>query len=621
MHRTIRPLAALLCLAVAAGGSAQDDKKDADKKEDGKAKIAVFTISGAVTEAPAADDPFFGQVGSESLYSLLKRLREAGKDDGIDAILLMTDGGSLGTAQTQEMRDAIAGIKASGKKVHAHATSLSLGSYSLLCMADRLTVVPTGDVSIVGLYAEVPYYRGALDLIGIEPDFLTVGTHKSAAESFVRKGPSENAETMQNWLLDSLYGQLVGMVAKGRGVEQDKVRQWIDNGPYSAEEAVANGIVDGTIHRVDLVKELQETYGEDLVFEKKYGKKKGPDVDFSSPFALFKIFGDALKGESGKADDKAAIGVVYVEGPIFLGSESSSPFPLSFTGAGAYSTPIAKALQKAADDDSIKAVVLRVNSPGGSATASEVILRSARQVADEKPLVVSMGDVAASGGYYVSMAAERIFADGATVTGSIGVVGGKLATGSMWNRFGVQYHTYQRGANAHLLGSLNTWSESEKKIVQDSMDEIYKVFTGHVTANRGDKLTKPLEDIAGGRVYTGAQALDLGLVDQLGSLDDALSYAAGKAELGEDYDVRIIPKTRNFLQILLEDGKDDDSKRQLALPAARPTAPVDVFGMASPLLERLDPAGAAMIRGMLSRLDMIQRERAVLLAPEYRFSW
>src|SRR5205085_4145641 len=234
--------------------------------------------------------------------------------------------------------------------------------------------------------------------------------------------------------------------------------------------------------------------------------------------------------------EKNAVGIVYVDGTIALGTGKSSPFG---GATGAHSTDIRKALDDAARDDSIKAVVLRVDSPGGSAVASEIILDATRRVKAKKPFVVSMGDVAGSGGYYVACASDVIFADESTITGSIGVVSGKLVTSGAWKKIGVTFKSYKRGENAGMLSSDEPFSKTERERMQGYMDEIYNVFKGHVVAIRGKKLAKPIDELAGGRVYTGKQALELGLVDRIGTLEDAIQYVAKEAKVS-GYEVREI---------------------------------------------------------------------------------
>lgn len=244
---------------------------------------------------------------------------------------------------------------------------------------------------------------------------------------------------MENWLLDSVYDTAISQIAAGRKVSEAQVRQWIDNGPYTSEKAKAVGMIDAVEDRAELTQMLRKEFGPDTVFEKRYGAEKQPELNFSNPFAMMGVFAQLMNPPKAGAG-KPAVGVVYVNGPIVTGASDSNPL----LGQLAASTDIAKALDQAADDNSVKAVVLRVDSPGGSATASEIILRATQRVKAKKPLVVSMGDVAGSGGYYVTCAADTVFADEATITASIGVVGGKLATTDMWNKIGVTWKAYSR---------------------------------------------------------------------------------------------------------------------------------------------------------------------------------
>ena len=266
----------------------------------------------------------------------------------------------------------------------------------------------------------------------------------------------------------------------------------------------------------------------------------------------------------------------------------------------AASSDLRRALDDAAADDTIKAVVLRVNSPGGSATASDIILDATRRVKAKKPLVVSMGSVAASGGYYVSCAADTVFADEATITGSIGVVGGKMATTDMWKKVGITFKEYPRGKHADILSSAAVFSPEERTHMQSWMDEIYGVFKGHVTAARGKKLKKPIDDLAGGRVYTGRQALDLGLVDKIGSLEDALKFAASEAKL-EKYELRVVPEPKNFFELLMEENTGDhESDKRLGAGLLHGQS--DLLGAVLPLVEKLDPQRMAVLRRALVRL-------------------
>ena len=322
---------------------------------------------------------------------------------------------------------------------------------------------------------------------------------------------------------------------------------------------------------------------------------------------VFQFWTSLLESGKKKATGKDVIGIVYVDGAILPGKPEASPFSQE---TEAYSTPIRKALDKIAEDKHVKGVVLRVNSPGGSAVASEIILNATQRVKAKKPLVVSMGDVAGSGGYYVSMGADTIFADATTITASIGVVGGKLATTAMWNKVGITWDSNRRGANAGLLSSDAAFSAAEREKMQGWMNDIYGVFKGHVLSARGRKLTKPIDEMAGGRVYTGRQALKLGLVDKIGTLEDAIRNVAEKAKT-EDYEVRVYPEPKNFMEALVEelsDGDRDFNHLAISASAVMPARASSLLDLALPHLKGLDGQRLATVKAALRQLDLLRQE-------------
>jgi protease-4 len=421
---------------------------------------------------------------------------------------------------------------------------------------------------------------------------------------------------MYDWLFDSLFESCVDQIADGRKVTREKARGWIDEGLFSTDRAAEAGVIDAVEYRAQFVQHIEQEHGEKTKFDKRYGKSDRQTIDFSNPFAVFKIWGEILSGGSTKKSTKDAVGIVYVEGPIMPGESQPSPF----MGAQqiAYSTPIRKALDKVADDDSIKAVVLRVNSPGGSVVASEIILQATKRIAEKKPLVVSMGNVAGSGGYYVACGANTIFADGTTITGSIGVVAGKLATREMWDKVGIGWHPISRGKNSGMLSSGDVFTDEQREKLQSWMDEVYADFQGHVTSIRGDRLQKPIDEIAGGRVYTGRQALELGLVDRLGTLSDAIQFAAKEAQL-EKYDVRIEPKPKSFIEVLLEESAGGgDSDQQIHFPSiAAQWQTANLWKNVAPLLGNLEPQRLNALQRAFIQLEILQREGVTLAMPEF----
>jgi protease IV len=604
------PHLSLLCiLCFAPVAFAAETSKPAKEASDNPA-VAVFELKGPVTESQV-EDPFDFDTQPQSLRELTRRLRAAGDDANVKAVVLLAEHVWAGRAQVEELRQAIKDVRAKDKDVYVHSDMILMGDYLLFSGASRISLSPTGIVLVNGLHGEQPYLRGLLDKIGVKPDFLHCGAYKSAVELFMREGPSKEADEMYNWLFDGIYNRSIQLIAEGRKVDETKAKEWIDTALYSADAAKDAGLVDAVEQRQDFDGMLKKKYGEGISYDRKYGEKKKPQLDFSNPFAMFQILGQMMGGGQQKAKPTGpAIGVVYVDGGITTGSAKPSIFGPSH---GAYSDDIRKALDKAARDDTIKAVVLRIDSPGGSATASEIILDATRRVKAKKPLVVSMGDVAGSGGYFVALASDTIFADESTITGSIGVLGGKFATNEMWKKIGITFKSYDRGANSNLFASDSLWSDPQKEHVQHWMDDVYGVFKKHVTDIRGDRLKKPIDELAGGRVYTGKQALDLGLIDKIGTLSDAVAFAADKAKLSGEYDVRTVPEPKNFIEQILEKSSgsgNDDDKRWMS------TGSSSLVDLAMPYLKGLDPQRVSAVRSALEKLQMLDREGVLLAMPE-----
>ena len=608
MHRRSLLVVLLLSVAFVRPTWADDEKPGS---------LAVFAIGG-VSESSSAGGFPFGGGGGESLRGLIGRIHKAAADKEIKGVVILTGSPSIGIGQLEELRQALNKVTAAGKKIHVHSTSLDIDGYTLGATG-RICVTPTGDVSIAGIYGERLYLRGLLDLIGVHPQFLACGDYKSASETYMRHGPSDAAKENQDWLYDGIFETYIRLIAEGRKAKADDVRKWIDEGHYSAESAKKAGIIDDVLDRREFVKSLQKTYGEKVVFDKSYGKKKANDIDLSTPFGLMKFYTDLLSGGAKtKASTKPAIAIIHVDGGIQLGDAAANPFSLT-PGSGAFSTPLSKSLYKAADAETVKGVLLRVDSPGGSALASEIILRACREVASKKPLIVSMGNVAGSGGYYVAMASNTIYADESTITGSIGVVGGKLATADMLRRVGVHLEPVRRGKNAGLMASGAAMSREDAAKMQAMMDDVYETFKGHVIENRGKKLKKPIDELAGGRVFTGKQALDLGLVDKIGTLQDALAQVATEAKVGDDYRVVVLPKSKSFLDILLGDSSDDDKNPHdidISPTDFSRGGRVDLMKAALPYLEHLDPRRSAAVGRAIMQLMVLQKEGVSLTMPE-----
>jgi protease-4 len=518
---------------------------------------------------------------------------------------------NFGFGQLTEIREAINRIKAAGKKVYVHAEGMSIFVYALLCAADNISVAPQSSLWFIGIYGESLYVKSLLDKIGVQADFMHIGDYKSAAEMLTLTEPSEAANENINWLLDSYYESLTEMIAQSRGKKTKQIRKLIDQGLYLADEALDKGLIDAIETREEFLARLEADFEGNVKIDNRYGLDTRAEINLSSPFALFTILAEMINPP--QEPQKDTVAVIYVEGVILLGHSQPSPLGQS---SGAYGGDIRKALEAAAKDDSIKAVVMRVDSPGGSAEASEVILNATRQAQAKKPLIVSMGDVAGSGGYYVSCGADWIFADEVTVTASIGVVGGKLVTTDMWGKLGVNWVDYKRGVHSDLFSSARPFDESQKKLLLDYMQKIYEVFKGHVAEGRGDKLTKDLEEMAGGRVYTGKQALELGLVDEIGGLHEAIEYAAAKVSL-EDYDVRVIPRPKDFITQLMEQYSGEGEKpTDISMPGASALfAGHPTFAPILNILRKVEPQRAKALYQALQRIELLRSESVIMMMP------
>ena len=254
--------AAILAVAISSGSARAEDKKSGD------GIIPVFKLGGSIAETGNDDSFSLSGESPTTLRDLVAHMKKAAGDPAVKAVVLFADGDAMGNAQTEELRQAMEWLQKAGKPIYSHSDSLDMKGYILLSGVSRLSMVPTGDLWIMGLHGEAPYLRGLLNLLGVKPDFLTCGNYKSAAEMYLREGPSKEAEEMQNWLLDSLYETDLKLIASGRKVEVSKAREWINQGPYTAEKAKAAGIIDAVEHRQDFENMLREKYGKKVVFDK-----------------------------------------------------------------------------------------------------------------------------------------------------------------------------------------------------------------------------------------------------------------------------------------------------------------------------------------------------------------
>lgn len=622
--RVVGLLVGLALLAIVAAPAVADKKVDSTQADATKtattkpakpAIIAVYNLRGELKDGPPTLAVSLDMRTPQSLFKLLERFRKIEKDNEVKAVLLSISDLALGWGQMQELRQAILGLRAAKKDVYCYLEDAPPSVYLLATAASRISIVPTGEIALMGMHVEQAYFKGLMDKIGVEADIEHMGEFKGAGEPFTRTGPSEQARQMIEWLVKDLFEQMIETVSQGRDIPFDKVRSLIDQGPFNARQALEAKLVDHAIYADELVDALRDRYGDDARFVQNYGADKRAQLDLSSPFAIFKLLGESAS--KGKPSAKPAVAVVYLDGMIVTGRTEQSPFGDAGTVG---STSLRHALARAASDKSVKAVVLRVNSPGGSATASDIIWRAASELGKEKPLVVSMGDMAASGGYYVSAGARAIFADRGTITGSIGVLTGKIVTKGLWDWVGITFHETTMGQNADLFNTNRRFDDRQRAIVREHLENIYKEFTDRVMAGRGNKLKKDLSELAGGRVFTGRQAEANGLVDRLGGLQDAVSYAAKLADLSEDeYELRVLPEPKNFMDLFIRSltgQEEDDEGVDVAVTIDEPwTLRLPFAGELLPALKALDPDRAKLVLRSLLRIELLGREHVLLALP------
>lgn len=537
--------------------SGKETEPKAAKKKPTKTRLAHIKISGQLPESPG-QMTLFGDLGID-LRKTIGRLDKASQDKRIAGVVLEIGPAALSRGKLNELREAIARVRADGKKVYAQLES-AMGSQFLLATAcDEIVMPEAGVVLIPGVHAEVAYYKEMLEKIGVEADMMHVGESKGAAEPLTRTNMSEGVRKNITALVDDIFDQMVTTIATDRNLKIDEVRTLIDKGLLTVTQAKAAGLIDRVAYPDEFRTHLESHYDTDeLVYVMNYAKKK-LDTDFSGPMGMIKLFQQIIGGGSGSGSSKGPkIAVVYAVGPIMSGKSESG----AFGGQSMGSETIVKALNAANDDDNVKAIVLRINSPGGSALASDLMWRATQKI--EKPIVASMGDVAASGGYYIAMGADRIVAEPGTVTGSIGVVGGKLAMAGLFEKIGITTDKITRGENSGMFSSTNKFTEAEREVVSAMMHDIYRLFTTKAAAGRSMPLEK-LEALAGGQVYTGRDAKRNGLVDELGTLKDAIRIAKQLAKLDPDEkaELKILPKPENPFEALF--GADLDKEREVKL--------------------------------------------------------
>jgi protease IV len=506
--------------------------------------VLALRVSGTLPDY-SPDDPFKKIFGGpdQSLTGLIMQFKKAKVDNRIKAVLLDINMSGVGWGKAEEIRDAITDFRSSGKPVYAFIEFGLNKEYYIATACDKIIVPPPGVLFVNGLAADVMFFRGSLDKLGVYPDIYQIGKYKSAGDMFTQKEMTDAHREFINELLDDLYNRFVNTIAESRKKSPDDVRTIIDNAPYNAIKAKEVGLIDDAIYRDDLEKQIKKQLG--YKDSDTFTPVRSADYRDVSPESL-----GLNKGER--------LAVIYASGEINSGSSQNSPSGDQSIG----SDTVAKALNDAAADNSIKAIVLRVDSPGGSGLASDVIWHAVEAANARKPVVVSMSDVAASGGYYISASASKILAQPSTITGSIGVVAGKPVLRGFYDWLGISNEYVLRGKTAGIFRETEKFSDEERvKFEEWVKTTYYQDFVPKVAKGRKQD-PQFIDSVGQGRVWTGAQAKDRHLVDEFGGLDRAIDVAKQLAKIPADKDVErvIFPYPTTFLQQLLSGGENSNTQ-------------------------------------------------------------
>lgn len=506
-------------------------------------KNSIFTLklSGTLQER-AIENPFALFMGDDydsmGLNDILRSIKKAKENDNIRGIYL--EAGQLAAtepASLEEIRKALVDFKQSGKFIISYGDNYSQGEYYLCSVADKVILNPQGTVNWVGLASQPIFYKGLLDKLGINMQIFKVGTYKSAVEPFIAKEMSEANREQVNAYLQSIWTRITTDVATSRNLTPEQLNNYADMllavGP--AEDLVAHGLVD-TLLYMDGAK----SYLKQLL-----DMEEDQSINTLNLSEMNSVQQHIPLDKSGNI-----IAVFYATGEITDNATSMSSSTEEIVGEETI-----KELNRLREDDNVKAVVLRVNSPGGSAFASEQIWNEVIKLKDKKPVIVSMGGTAASGGYYISCAADTIYAEPTTLTGSIGIFGIIPDMQELLhNKIGLDFDIVKTNRYTDLGTIVRPMNDNEKQFIQKSVDRGYNLFVKRCADGRGMTL-EAIQQVAEGRVWTGAMAVELGLVDKLGGLDEALLSAASKAGI-EDYTVLSYPKQPSFLDNLIDNGRN-----------------------------------------------------------------
>jgi protease IV len=571
-----------------------------------KATVGLIELEGTLSDRSTEMGGLFGgEKSAMTLRSLVSALQQVAARDDLDGLMIRLKDAKFNTSQIEELGAALKAVRASGKKVHLYAygydnAELILGSY-----VDEVIVQKGGAVSLPGMHMEEMFLADTLAWAGAKADFVQVGDYKGASEMMVNSKPSPQWEQNINGLLDGLYSRIRAQIKAGRKMDDAALDAAMSDAFFGmAEQAKKSGLIDSIVDLPELTPHLKASYGKPIVWEDDLvASGSGPSFDPSNPLAILQMF--SSKPERKPTRD--TIAVVHIDGAIVDGdSTGGGPFGGE---ASVGSLTIRRALSSIEDSKHVKGVIVRISSPGGSAIASEVIWQGLQRLREKgKPVWISVGSMAASGGYYILAAGDQVYVNPSSIVGSIGVVGGKIALGGVAEKLKVNIVERNRGPRAGMMSSMSVWTDQERALVRQRMTETYDLFTSRVTAGRkGIDLSKTAE----GRLFTGEQAIGLKMADKLGGLDVALADLQAKLGLEKgEFDIFDYPAPRSFEEMIQE--ALGMAKARVAAPAAGSGLIAEVAGTAR---EVLGPVAFEQLRQQMAGLWQLRSEPVVLISP------
>ncbi len=487
-------------------------------------------LGGPLVEQPSPEWTEVFKASRPSLRALVEAIDRAAQDSRVKGLVLRVGPLDAGWGRVQELRDAVVRFRLTEKPCWAHLQGAGNLEYYLATGCSHIAAAPTGLLNVSGLSAEVTFFRGTLDKVGVEAQFEGVGRYKNAPNQFTETGFTGPHREQMESLVDSLFEQYVSAVADSRGLDEAAVRAAIDEGPFDASDALDAGLVDELLYRDEVEAKVPAT------------ERVGP-TRYLKDLAGFGF------------DGRPKLALVYAIGEIMPGESSSGP--LGGSGSAGADT-IIRGLRQAAEDTSIRAIILRVDSPGGVGMAADAIWREVGRARQHKPVIVTMGDAAASGGYYIAMNADVVLAQPGTVTGSIGVFSGKFSMRGLYEKIGLSHETVRRGRHAGLFSSWDPWTEEERAKIRALNESFYETFITKAAEGR-DRTPEEIDLVAQGRIWTGAQAVENGLVDGLGGLVTAMDFARERAGIRANRPVRLVvlPARKGVLDALLRRQSED----------------------------------------------------------------